>query len=189
MLITRLVPRWVPMYTRRGDRGETSLYGPARVQKDDPRVEAYGTIDELSSVLGVAIAGSKDRGVASSLKEVQKMLFVAGGDMATELGGPQKVPRITAADTASLEKKTDELVRRLPTLANFILPGGSSTGAMIQVARSVCRRAERRILTASKSHDVNPELLPFFNRLSTYLFNLSRWENKRSKRKEVVWRG
>ena len=117
------------------------------------------------------------------------MLFVAGGDAATELHGPQSVPRITAADTAFLEKMTDELVSKLPTLANFILPGGSSTAAMIHVARSVCRRAERRILTASRSHEMNPELLPFFNRLSSYLFDLSRWENRREKKEEDVWKG
>ena len=177
------------MYTRRGDKGETSLYGSARVQKDDPRVEAYGTIDELSSMLGVVISGSSNRGLVSSLKEVQKMLFVAGGDAATELHGSQKVPRITPADTALLEKMTDELASKLPTLANFILPGGSPTGAMTHLARSVCRRAERRILTASRSHEMNPELLPFFNRLSSYLFNLSRWENRRAKMKEDVWKG
>lgn len=177
------------MYTRRGDQGETSLYGAARVQKDDPRVEAYGTIDELSSVLGVVISGSKDRGLASSLKGVQRMLFVAGGDAATELHGQQKVPRITSADTALLEKMTDDLLAKLPTLTSFILPGGSATGAMIQVARSVCRRAERRVLTASRSQEMNPELLPFFNRLSSYLFNLSRWVNRRSRKKEDVWKG
>ncbi|MDG6902602.1 MAG: ATP:cob(I)alamin adenosyltransferase, partial [Nitrososphaerota archaeon] len=96
------------MYTRRGDKGETSLYGPTRVQKDDPRVEAYGTIDELNSILGVVIAGSKDRNVISSLKEVQKMLFVAGGDAACELHTREKVPRIGPADTARLEAMTDE---------------------------------------------------------------------------------
>ncbi len=177
------------MYTRRGDRGETSLYGPKRVQKDDPLVEAYGTIDELGSVLGVVISGSRNRWLVSSLKEVQRMLFVAGGDAATELDGSQKVPRVTEADTARIEKMTDELISKLPTLANFILPGGSPTGAMMHLARSVCRRAERRILTASRSHRMNPELLPFFNRLSSYLFNLSRWENRRTGKKEDVWKG
>ena len=177
------------MYTRRGDRGETSLYGASRVRKDDPRVEAYGTIDELNSVLGVVIAESKSRGLISSLKQVQRMLFVAGGDAATELHGSQEVPRVTAADVARLEEMTDELVRKLPKLTNFILPGGSPAGAMLQVARAVCRRAERRILTASRSHEMNPELLPFFNRLSSYLFNLSRWENARAGKKEDVWKG
>jgi len=177
------------MYTRRGDRGETSLYGPKRVQKDDPRVEAYGTIDELNGVLGVVISGSRDKSLVSSLKEVQRMVFVAGGDAACELQGAQKVARIGPADTARLEKMTDDLLSRLPTLSNFILPGGSPTGAMLQLARSVCRRAERRILSASRAYEMNHELLPFFNRLSSYLFNLSRWANKRAKKKEDVWKG
>lgn len=158
------------------------------MQKDDPRVEAYGTIDELNSVLGVIISGSRDRALFSSLKEVQRLLFVAGGDAASELNASQNVPRIASSDTAKLEKMTDELLSGLPSLSNFILPGGSPAGAMLQLARSVCRRAERRILTASKSQDLNPELLPFFNRLSSYLFNLSRWANRRARKKEDVWK-
>lgn len=176
------------MYTRRGDSGETSLYGSGRVQKDDPLVEAYGTIDELSSVLGAVISGSRNRALTSSLKEIQRLLFVAGGDAATELHGPQKVPRVSAADTARVEKMTDELLSKLPTLNNFILPGGSRTGAAIHVARAVCRRAERRVVAASRSHEINPELIPFFNRLSSYLYNLSRWENRRAGKKEDVWK-
>ena len=153
------------------------MYGPGRVQKDDPRVEAYGTIDELNSLLGVVISGSKERALASSLKEVQRLLFVAGGDAACDLQGKRNVRRISQADTARLEEMTDQLGKHLPSLANFILPGGSPVGAMLQLARSVCRRAERRILTASRSHEMNVELLPFFNRLSSYLFVLSRWAN------------
>jgi cob(I)alamin adenosyltransferase len=176
------------MYTRRGDRGDTSLYGPKRVQKDDPRVEAYGTIDELNSVIGVIISASRDRALSSSLKEVQRMLFVAGGDSATEMGGRQRVPRIGPSNTKRLEELTDELLAKLPPLSNFILPGGSQAGSMLHVARSVCRRAERRLVTASKAHEMNPELLPFFNRLSSYLFNLSRWANQSAGKKESVWK-
>ena len=175
------------MYTRRGDRGETSLYGSARVRKDDPRVEAYGTIDELNSVLGVVISGSRNRDLVLSLKEVQKLLFVAGGDAATDPLGRRSDPRITAADTARLEEMTDDLVSKLPRLSNFILPGGSPTGAMVHVARAVCRRAERRIVTASRSGGMNQELIPFFNWLSSYLYTLSRWENRRGVKKEEVW--
>ena len=192
---TRLLPLIVrrgkreAMYTRRGDRGDTSLYGPKRVPKDDPRVEAYGTIDELNSIIGVIVSGSRDRTLASSLKEIQRLLFVAGGDAATEMKGKQEVPRIGPTHTKQLEGMTDELLSKLPPLGNFILPGGSSTGAMLHVARSVCRRAERRLVTASRSHAMNPELLPFFNRLSSYLFNLSRLANSRAGRKEDLWRG
>ena len=176
------------MYTRRGDRGDTSLYGPERVRKDDPIVEAYGTIDELNSVIGAIISGSDDRALASTLKKVQRMLFVAGGDAATELKGRQKVPRIRSSDTRWLEEQTDKLLAKLPPLSNFILPGGSPTAAALHVARSVCRRAERRLVTASISGEMNPELVPFFNRLSSYLFNLSRWVNGRAGKKEDVWK-
>ena len=177
------------MYTRRGDGGDTSLYGPKRVQKDDPRVEAYGTIDELNSLIGVVITGSKEKALARSLKEVQRMLFIAGADASAELGSPQKVLRIDSSHTRRLEEMTDDLLARLPNLANFILPGGSPTGARLQLARTVCRRAERRLVTASRSKEMNPELLRFFNRLSSYLFNLSRWANKMEGKKEDVWRG
>jgi cob(I)alamin adenosyltransferase len=176
------------VYTGRGDKGETSLYGAKRVQKDDPRVEAYGTIDELNSVLGVVVAGSKDRKLNASLVEVQRLLFVAGADAASELGNTASIPRISHSDTQRLETMTKELLSGLPTLKNFILPGGTSTGAMLHLARSVCRRAERKILSASKSTEMNLELLRFFNRLSSYLFNLSREANKKAGRKETVWK-
>ena len=176
------------MYTRRGDKGETSLYGPARVSKDDARVEAYGTIDELNSMLGVVTSNTRVRSLATTIKEVQGLLFVAGADAATEFKGGRIIRRISASDTLRVEEMTDELLTKLPSLRNFILPGGSPTGAMLQLARSVCRRAERRIVTASKSHEMNPELLPFFNRLSSLLFNLSRWANSRTGKKEDVWK-
>jgi len=176
------------LYTRRGDKGETSLYGPARVPKDDARVEAYGTIDELNSLLGVVISITRDRSLVSTVKEVQALLFVAGADAATELKGGRSVRRISPSDTLRVEKMTDDLLSKLPTLTNFILPGGSQAGATLQLARSVCRRAERRIVTASKSHEMNPELLPFLNRLSSLLFNLSRRANRVAGKKEDVWK-
>jgi cob(I)alamin adenosyltransferase len=175
------------MYTGRGDKGETSLYGAKRVQKDDPRVEAYGEIDELNSLLGVAVAGSKDRKLNASLVEIQRLLFVAGADAASELTSAS-TPRISPTDTLKLETMTKELLSGLPALKNFIVPGGTATGATLQFARAVCRRAERRILSASKSTEMNPELLRFFNRLSSYLFNLSRETNKRAARKETLWK-
>ena len=157
--------------------------------KDDPRVEAYGTIDELNSAIGVVIAGSAEKSLVASLQEVQRMLFVAGADAAAEMDEKQRVIRISAADTKRIEVMTDSLASKLPSLSNFILPGGSPAGAQLQLARAVCRRAERRILTASRSRNMNPELLPFFNRLSSLLFNLSRWQNKLAGKTEDVWKG
>ncbi len=177
------------MYTRRGDGGSTSLYGSKRVRKDDPRVEAYGTLDELNTVIGEAASTSSDADTVSQLQAVQRLLFVAGGDIATELSSPQKVPRISAADTLKLENMTDDLAAKLPTLDAFILPGGGETGAKLQLARAVCRRAERRVVSASAAEELNPALVPFLNRLSSYLFNLSRWANKLDGKKEESWKG
>jgi cob(I)alamin adenosyltransferase len=177
------------MYTRGGDKGETSLYGSRRVPKDSVLVDAYGTIDELNSLIGVAISECRYKEISRSLKQVQRMLFVAGADAACEFGGAERVPRISAGDTEELEAMTKALLKKLPTLRNFILPGGGRLGANLMVARAVCRRAERRIVAASRGEGINPELLPFFNRLSTYLFDLSRYANKKAGKKEDIWKG
>ena len=178
-----------PLYTRRGDRGETSLFGPKRVGKDSPLVEAYGTVDELSSLLGVVISGCRDSKIASELKIVQRMLFVAGADLASEGGSPARVPRITRHHTVTVERMTDKALESLPPLRNFILPGGSRLASELQLARAVCRRAERRVIAASRAGSVNGELIPFFNRLSSYLFNVSRVANAKARKKEEAWKG
>jgi cob(I)alamin adenosyltransferase len=175
------------MYTRRGDKGETSLFGPKRVGKDSPRVEAYGAIDELNSLLGVVIADCKDRKLISELKSIQRMLFVAGGDLAAEGSASARVPRIAPRHTLEVETMTDRALRSLPPLRNFILPGGSRVASELQLARAVCRRAERRVVAASRAESVNQELIPFFNRLSSYLFNASRTANAKARRKEEAW--
>jgi len=178
------------VYTRRGDKGETSLFGRRRVPKDSPRVEAYGDVDELNSCLGISISVNKASDLLDSLKKVQNLLFVAGADLATDLPSPGRkdlVQRIRKDDTRFLERSCDELIRKLPPLKNFILPGGSQAAANLQLARAVCRRAERRIIGLSKLEEVNPELLPFFNRLSTYLFNLARFSNLVEGMQEELW--
>jgi cob(I)alamin adenosyltransferase len=180
------------LYNRTGDRGETGLLGAKRVSKGSPRVDAYGEIDELNSCIGIAITKSGHEEITVTLKDIQRTLFVAGADLATELpkkGAKDPVIRIGKNQTETLERRTDELHSKLPRIANFILPGGSELAAQIHFARAVCRRAERRIVQLANREKINAENIQFFNRLSTYLFNLSRWANKQAGRKEDVWKG
>jgi cob(I)alamin adenosyltransferase len=178
------------LYTRGGDKGETGLFGARRIGKDSPRVEAYGAIDELNSCVGVALAECKNEEISNSLREIQSLLFIVGADLATEIkhGTNERVPRITREHTQKLEKEIDSLLAKLPKLSNFILPGGSKLSAQIHFARAVCRRAERRIVTVSKIERINPEILPFINRLSTYLFNLARFANLEEGKEDNVWK-
>ena len=168
------------MYTRGGDRGETGLFGAKRAPKDSVRIEAYGTIDELNSGIGLATSICKRAEIADQLKWIQNRLFVAGGDLATHMPnapGADRVPRIRKEDIILIEGSIDELQKKLPRLTNFILPGGSPVSAHLHLARAVCRRAERRVVSLSKAETINPEMVPFLNRLSTYLFNLARYAN------------
>src|SRR5207302_833012 len=165
-------------YSRIGDKGETSLYGGTRVQKADPRVEAYGAVDELNSQLGLARAHIKVKKLEQILKNIQKDLWILG-DLASELV-TANVPRISKEQLDKLEGVTDELNLGLPRLRRFILPGGSVPGAELHVARAVCRRAERRIVALSKIESINPDVLPYINRLSSFLFVLARTVNKRA---------
>jgi cob(I)alamin adenosyltransferase len=164
-------------YSGTGDKGETSLYGGTRVEKADPRVEAYGAVDELNSQVGVARAHVKVKKVGQILKDIQRDLWVLGGDLASELV-TANVPRIGKGQLDRIESVTDELNSGLPQLRRFILPGGSVPGAELHVARAVCRRAERRIVALSKVESINPEILPYINRLSSLLFVLARTVNK-----------
>ena len=153
-------------YSGTGDKGETSLYGGTRVEKADPRVEAYGAIDELNSQVGVARAHIKAKKMDQILKNIQRELVTAN------------VPRISREQLDRLESVTDELNSGLPRLRRFILPGGSVPGAELHVARAVCRRAERRIVALTKVESINPDVLPYINRLSSLLFVLARTVNK-----------
>jgi cob(I)alamin adenosyltransferase len=167
-------------YSGTGDKGETSLYGGTRVEKANPRVEAYGVVDELNSQLGVARAHIKEKRLSQMLKSIQRDLWILGGDLASELV-TANVPRITKEQLDKLESVTDELNSGLSRLQRFILPGGSVPGAELHVARAVCRRAERRIVALSKVESINPEVLPYINRLSSFLFVLARTVNKRAR--------
>jgi cob(I)alamin adenosyltransferase len=177
------------LYTRGGDKGETSLYGASRVAKDSPRVAAYGTIDELNSCIGIAIAVCKHEEISKPLKRIQSELFTAGADLATELNakGGARVPRIEKKDTDQLEKMVDELQGSLPKLKSFILPGGGQLSSALHLARAVCRRAERSVVTLAREEKINPEMIPYLNRLSTYLFNVARHANALEGFDDEVW--
>jgi cob(I)alamin adenosyltransferase len=173
-------------YTRTGDRGETGLYGGTRVGKENPRVEAYGAVDELNSHIGLARAIVKDPKTKKILKNVQEDLFTLGGDLASELVSA-KVPRINKSHVDNLEKTVDSIHDELKPLRRFILPTGSAGAAQLHVARSVCRRAERRIASLAKTESINPEAIPYVNRLSSLLFDLARWVNPLDKVNEEEW--
>ncbi len=183
------MPRITRVYTRTGDDGTTSLGDGGRVPKDSLRIEAYGTVDELNSAIGVALACGLDRVVASALAPVQNELFHLGADLCVREEEKEKrpVPRIEGRHVASLEALMDRLSEDLPPLDNFVLPGGSPGAAQLHVARTVCRRAERLVVALSRIEPVGPETVRYLNRLSDALFVLARAENARRGSPDVLW--
>lgn len=176
------------IYTRGGDAGKTSLFSGERVTKDAHRVEVYGTLDELNSLLGVARTQTCNKEVSAILKSLQSDLFEAGTDLAT-VETRRHVRRLHKEDWQSLEATIDVLDEQLPALKNFVLPGGSPGAASIHLARAVCRRAERLLVLLMKSEpNVNKHLLIYLNRLSDLLFVLARYENFQGDTTETPWR-
>ena len=178
------------VYTRQGDSGETALVGGQRVRKDDPRIECYGTVDELNSVIGVAritieALGESAGSLPTILKRIQHELFNAGSLLATlpEDVHPRQ-PRITAREVQNLEAEIDLMNKDLPALRSFVLPGASRADAELHVCRTVCRRAER-LCIALPGYD--PETLRYLNRLSDALFVWSRWVNHQMSIEETLW--
>ena len=159
----------MPIYTRIGDKGDTITLSGKKVSKDDPRVEAYGLVDELNASIGVAMAFSDDNEIKEVLSIAQKDLFIIGAELAIEKGAK----KLTPSKTEKLEKSIDKIEPKLPYLANFVIPGGSKTAALLHHARTISRRAERRIVSASKIVKINPEILKYINRLSDLLFVLA----------------
>ena len=179
------------LYTRTGDAGDTSLFGGGRVPKHHPRVEAYGAVDELNSALGVAIAFLRQRRLVTALQAIQNELFNIGSELASETGRKADAGRLfldPEAKIATLERLTDEYDARLPALRTFVLPSGSQAGALLHLARTVCRRAERAVVRLSHEEPVNPDLLKYLNRLSDLLFVLARYVNKAARKPETPWR-
>ncbi len=179
------------LYTRTGDLGRTALFGGGRIPKDHPRVEAYGSVDELSSVLGVAIAFLRQRRIIAALQSVQNELFNVGSELASESGPRAEKGRMfldPEGKIEALERLIDEYDAKAPPLRTFILPSGSQGGALLHLARGVCRRAERAVVRLSREEEVNPHVLTYLNRLSDLLFVLARYVNKASRKPETPWR-
>ncbi len=178
------------IYTRTGDRGETSLFGGERVQKDSARIRAYGTLDELNSALGVAASQCVVPRVGEIIETIQRQLLIAGSDLSTRADHHPPIARIREEEWRNLEQVIDQLQGELPPLKHFILPGGTPGAALLHLARTICRRAERLAVNASKQgEELNHDLMVYINRLSDLLFVLARFENLNAGGEEKVWTG
>ena len=176
------------IYTKGGDKGKTSLLGGSRVSKAHLRIDAYGNVDELNSWMGV-LRDHKENAARNLLFiEIQDRLFTIGSQLAKEPGESKfPIPDIAATDVERLEKTIDEISEKLPEMNNFILPGGHQLVSYTHVARTVCRRAERGVVALKEHEEVSDLIITYLNRLSDYLFMLSRLLTKELKTNEVPW--
>ncbi|MCU0223298.1 MAG: cob(I)yrinic acid a,c-diamide adenosyltransferase [Acidobacteria bacterium] len=181
--------RLTKIYTRTGDDGTTGLADGRRVGKDDAQVEAYGTVDELNSALGLALALGLSSDVAASLTRIQSELLNLGGELSMLGSGGRRPPRalIEPRHIEQLEAECDRFNAELGALANFILPGGTTGASQLHLARTICRRAERRTVTLAHATEVAPALVQYLNRLSDLLFIVARYENKVRGAGDVLW--
>ena len=186
--------RLTKIYTRGGDGGQTALVGGERVDKDDPRIEAYGTIDELNAVIGLVRErnrggeGASKDAIDAALERVQQQLFNLGASLATRYESRwEGQPHIEAAEVTWLEQDIDRMNADLPKLKSFVLPGGGPVGSMCHLARTVARRAERRILTLQRAERIEANDLVYINRLSDWLFVLGRWCAREHGEVETLW--
>jgi len=176
------------VYTRTGDKGETSFASGTRAQKDHPRLEAYGTVDELNSHLGQVQACIPDPTEKNRLTRIQNRVFLVSSNLAVDNEEMlKKLPGILEEDIEDLERAMDRLLDQIPPLANFILPAGHQSVALCHIARTVCRRAERRMVTLSRETALDPILIRYINRLSDYLFVLARKTARDLGVAEVIW--
>ena len=181
----------IRIYTKTGDKGNTSLIGGTKVPKNDIRIETYGTVDELNSWIGLINDQLNDAEFRNELKEIQDRLFTIGSSLATdaEKDVKMKLPGLHQTDIEFLEKKIDAMTAALPPMKNFILPGGSVTVSYIHITRCVCRRAER-LAVNMQQHKlfVEEKVIQYLNRLSDYLFTLARYAAQKSGVKEIPWK-
>lgn len=180
------------LYTRGGDAGKTSLFGGRRVAKDHPRVVAYGTIDELNSALGVSISFIRQPTLVRELHAIQNKLFDIGAELASEKPVRRRAKaadafQLDSRSTQALEELVDEYDARVPPLKTFVLPAGSVAASTMHYARTVCRRAERSVVTLARKEKINPEVVAYLNRLNDLLFVLARYLNKSARRRELLW--
>ena len=176
------------IYTRTGDDGTTGLFHGGRVQKNHLRVEAYGTVDELNACLGVVRVHQPPNEVDTWLTRIQNELFDLGADLATpQVTEQDKTTRISSDLVKQLEDEMDWMTEQLPALKHFILPGGTATAANLHLARTVCRRAERAVVTLAQEEPIDTVLLEYLNRLSDWLFMLSRYVNHVAGVNETKW--
>jgi cob(I)alamin adenosyltransferase len=186
------------IYTRTGDDGSTGLFGGGRVRKSDPRIECYGTIDELNASIGLAAAAVAGPAVGStpadalsdSLRQIQHELFNIGSHLATPAESPSaaKLPPLEESIVARLEMQMDQADEQLAKLRQFILPAGSEAACRLHLARTICRRAERRIVAFAMDRPVPHVIITYLNRLSDWLFVMARLANQRSGREDVPWK-
>ena len=184
------MPKLDRIYTKTGDAGMTGLGGGQRVPKDSRRVEAYGTVDELNSHIGIALATGLCERLTTELRLIQNELFDLGSDLATPATSQARhpVPTVEARHIQKLERLIDEFNDVVGPLTNFLLPGGSPGAAQLQVARTVCRRAEREATTLARDETIGATVLPYLNRLSDALFVMARYENHQRDVAEPLWR-
>jgi len=183
------MPRLTKIYTRKGDTGMTSLAGGQQVSKESLRIEAYGTVDELNSQVGVALATGVNERLEKELMTIQNELFHLGSDLAFLEADKAKfaIPEIAERHVQKLEALMDELTAVVGPLENFILPGGCAAAAQLHVARTVCRRAERQVIALSRAEAVGQWVVPYLNRLSDALFVMARYENHQRGVEEPLW--
>jgi len=180
--------RLTRIYTRAGDRGETSLGDGSRVPKLDCRIGAFGAVDELNAAIGVVLAGADlSERLRGPLERVQNDLFDVGADLSVPYGVTDRL-RVESSHVERLEALCDEFNAELPMLKSFVLPGGTEAAARLHVARTICRRTEREALVADGENGINPLVLSYLNRLSDFLFIAARSANAAARREEPLWR-